>query len=138
MTHGYLPGSNINNHLWDKERIETRRAITRSKVHHFFLEGNNTSNAATEDYAYSIRIYIFFRNPRIFYSFISCNDCKLTIPVHFTGFFLVDVICRIKVFNLTSKSGFKFRNVKLLDIVTPTYTIFQVLPIFINSTSQWS
>ncbi len=48
MTHGYVSGSNIQYHFWNKKRIETRRTVAFRKIHNFFLESHYTTNATTK------------------------------------------------------------------------------------------
>ena len=81
MTHGYLSCSNIKDHLWNEEGIETRRSISQCKCGNFFLESNETADTAGEDHTHAVNINIFFADAGILYCFIACDKFKLAIAV---------------------------------------------------------
>src|SRR5690349_2718908 len=98
MSHRYLPGSNIEDHFRDKERIETWPAISRCKIHDFLLESAQAAYAAGENNSYPVMINIILRNAGITNRLVAGCQCGLSEPVNLTRLLLFEEICRFKTF----------------------------------------
>src|SRR5258705_12336181 len=108
MTHGYLPRRNIQYHLRNKERIETRRTITFCKVGNLFLKSNQSPDTACEYNTDPVNIYIFPADASVFNRFVACHQGSLCEPVDLSRLFLFQKIKRIKILYLAGKLRFKF------------------------------
>src|SRR5688572_28908559 len=103
-----MPCGNIQYHFGNKERVETGCSVAGSKIGHFLLECDKTADTAGKDNTYPVWVSIFTGDTGIFYCFIACNDRKLAVAVHFTGFLPVYINGGIEVFNFTGKLRLEF------------------------------
>ncbi len=75
MTHGNMPCSNIEDHFRNEERIETRSAIAFGEIHHFFLESDESTDAAGKHNTYTVWIEVStVVIPASFDGFIACSQ----------------------------------------------------------------
>ena len=123
MTHRNMSRRNVQYHLRDEKRIETGRAVALGKIGHFFLEGDQTTNATGKHNTNPVHIYITGVNSCIQYCLVAGNNGCLSKPVQLTGFLSVKKISWIKVFYLAGKPCFKLGRIKIGYEITTTNSI---------------
>src|SRR5690242_20386090 len=105
----------MQNHLRDKERIDTRRFIAGEVAFHFCIEGLNASDTRSPNNTRAVFVQLFKVEACILNCFISRGKGKMRKAVKLTHFLFIQKVGRIEAFHLTGKTRFKLRRIKLRD-----------------------
>ena len=73
----------VEDHFRNEKRTEPWGAVAFCESDNFFLEGDQSANAAGENYAYTIYIQICLRDTGIFNRLIACCQCCLGKPASY-------------------------------------------------------
>ena len=100
-----MTGSDVQDHLWNEERIETGSTVTFGEIYHLFLKGDESPDTAGKYDADTVGIHFFFIYTRIPYSFVAGRQRDLRITIDLTGLFSIQVLQGVKAFQFTSKTS---------------------------------
>ena len=124
-----LSGSDVGNHLRNKERIKLRAVFfVNCIVAGLHFKRIDTADAYAEDHADLILIDRIQVHTAVFYSFARCDQGKLFVEVHFASHFAVDVFRDIEIFYLASKLRLKLFGIKVRDRACAAHAFLHVFP----------
>ncbi len=127
-----MPGSNIQDHFRDKERIETGSAVAFCEIDDLILETDEPADTAGKNYADTVGVDPFLVDPGVPDGFVAGSHGDLGITVNLTGFFLIEVIEWIETFQLAGKSCFELRSIEKGYSFSTGNAIEQCLPIVLR------
>ena len=79
-----------------------------AKLHHFFLESDQSANTAGKNNTYPVAVYIIFCNSGIRHRLVADAQGDLGKPIELPGFFFIQETERIIIFQLAGKPGLEF------------------------------
>ncbi len=128
-----MAGAQIGNHFRDKERIESRRAVSTGINLDLLLEGEEPSDSRTPDDACAVGVDLVRVQAGIFYRFIGNDHGPLRKGIHLPGLFAVHEISNVKVFYFAGEPGFIESGIKSSNRGCTARTVLQSFPELRNS-----
>ena len=126
----HLTSSHVRNHHRHEERADAGRSFGKELLI-LAVHGFDTTDTRTDEGTNAVQIFLFKIQAGIFDGEICCSYSKLRVTVHTLGFFLVNVLGRVKVLNFTSNLRREFRSVETADLINTVAAFHQAFPEFI-------
>ena len=135
---GDLSGSDVGNHLRNKERIKLRAVFfVKCIVSGLHFKRIDAADAYAEDHADLILVDGFQVHTTVFYSFARRDQGKLFVEVHFARCLAVNVFRDIEIFYLASKLRLKLLSIEMRDRACAAHAFLHVFPRFGRRVSKW-
>ena len=109
-----MTAGDVGDHLRDEERIVTRaRFLVHGIIAGLEFKGVKTADTCCHDNADTVFIDILAVESGVGHCLTGCDYAILGVEVELTGFFAVEVLVGIKVFNLAGELCLKLRGVEV-------------------------
>ena len=106
---GNLAGSNVSNHLRNEERIELRTVcLVNTIIHHFLFKSLNATDSYAKDNTNAVLVNSFQIHAAVLNSLFGCYQGQLSVTVHLTGLFAVNIVVYVEVLHLAGKLSLEF------------------------------